>query len=130
MTTTQHLPNYIRTDVHTYTTETGEVRTYEVEIIELEITLNRETRKVEFKVMRWDNGSVRADNHTDFFARIGNGQKSHSCVASAWMEKGEWKFSNNTNALNRTARVAGFRDNASESCKSQHNGSKIKKAVA
>ena len=127
MTTTQQLPNLIRTETRTYTNENGEVHTYELEIIELEINLNRETRKVEFKVMRWSNGDVRADNSTDFFARIGNGQKSHACMASAWLDNGAWVFSRRTTVLNRNASVVGFRDQASEYCKSQHKGSKIKK---
>jgi hypothetical protein len=129
MTTTQ-IPNYIRTDSFSYVTDEGVTRTVYRDIIALEITFGRETRTVEFKVFKFDDASTwRADNNQDFFARIGCGEKSHACTASAWLKDGKWEFTKSTRALNRQAYVVGFRDNARDTFKSQHSGSKIAKGV-
>lgn len=127
--TTQQLPNHIRTEQRTYTTDEGETRTYETEIIALEITLGRETRTVEFKVYRRETGQHMAINDRDFFGRIGMGEKSHACSGTAWLTNGKWEFTTSTRALNRQAYIIGFRDNAHESFKSQHKGSQIAKGV-
>lgn len=127
--TTAQIPNYIRTDSWSYVNDEGVTRTVYTEIIALQITIGRETRTIEFKVFKFDSGHWRADNSQDFFARIGCGEKSHACTASAWLKDGKWEFTKSTRALNRQAYVVGFRDNARDTFKSQHSGSKIAKGV-
>lgn len=88
--------------------------------ITLEITLNGETRTVEFMQGRDDLAS----SLPVFAARIGNGVKSHRVCGLAWKRNGEWAFSTATYVLNREARITQWADTVGHT-KSNHVGSKI-----
>jgi hypothetical protein len=94
-----------------------------MEHIILPITLNNETREIEFTVIE-ENRFV---NWNAFAGHIGHGTKSHRVVVTAFKcsKTGEIKLTGV--ALNKQARITSFRDTVSENAKSQHNGTKIKK---
>lgn len=87
------------------------------------ITLNKETRDIEFVVIE-ENRFV---NFKDFAGHIGHGTKTHRVTVTAFKcsKTGEIKLTGV--ALNKQARITAFRDTVSDSNKSQHNGTKIKK---
>lgn len=97
---------------------------YEVITFTLPVTINGETRDIEFKMLP---DSDRADSYGTFAARIGQGAKLHKVdFAFAWRnDNGTWDFSTRTTCLNRTAQIVGFADLTLNAVKSQHVGSKI-----
>lgn len=91
---------------------------------ELAVTLNGETRQVEFTMREGDRKALSC---FEFASRIGSGMKHHRCTMTAWANAdGTFKASRNTMALNRSATIIGFADAVpTEFAKSQHRGSAI-----
>ena len=75
-------------------------------IITLPITLNGETRNIDFKIFSEDRADAKPNT---FIARIGMGKKDHNVwSATAWKTNGVWKFNRNTVVLNKSACITGF----------------------
>jgi hypothetical protein len=110
------------TTTNTYTKDDGSTGTYDSTTFILPITLNKVTRDIEF----WMHGNDRASAY-GFAARIGCGTKAHSAMMEAWNRGDDvWEYRLNTTVLNRHATITQFRDEATESAKSRHNGSSIR----
>ena len=94
-----------------------------MEHIVIPVTLNNETRNIDFIIVRENLFT----NNRDFAGHIGQGTKSHRVAVSAFKcsKTGELKMTGV--ALNKQARITSFRDTVSNQDKSQHNGKKLEK---
>lgn len=119
-----------RIETQTYTDKDGNEKSYEVLYITLDITINGETRSVEFDTM--NNGNLRHANSREVFGcKRGHGTKVHRTNGTIWYEDGEWVFDFNSGyALNKGGcRIVAWADQVTEGSKSQHVGTKIAKEV-
>ena len=90
--------------------------------VTLPVTLNGETRNVEFTC--W--GASNKATAFGFAARVGNGTKLHGCEMTAYLRDGVWTTSTATSVLNRQATIVAFRDQVAQQAKSQHRSSSIR----
>ena len=119
-----------RIETNTYTDNEGNEKSYEVLYITIDITINGETRPVEFSTVNNDNVQ-KADSSWVFGCKRGQGTKVHRTTGTVWYENGEWVFNRYSGyALNRgQCEIVAWADQVSETSKSQHAGTKIAKEV-
>ena len=75
-------------------------------IITLAITLNGETRNIDFKVQSENRADAKPNT---FIGRIGMGKKDHGVWSAIAIKKnGVWQLNLNTVILNKSACITGF----------------------
>jgi len=113
-----------RTETNHITREDGTIHSWEEEIITLAVTLNGETREIEFS-RRNDHPS--ADSTGVFGCRKGQGVKIHRTTGTIRLNNGEWTFSQRSGyALNEgNCLIVAFIDQVGDNQKSQHIGTAI-----
>jgi hypothetical protein len=124
----QYTTNYpTRTEVRTYEVN-GETKSYSVEIITVPVTIEGETRDIEF--MRLGD-RAKAGSAEVFGCLKGHGTKVHRTAGNIWYSDGEWKFDFRSGyALNSgSCRIIAFADTVEDAAKSQHVGTKFAEEV-
>jgi hypothetical protein len=86
------------------------------EIIQLEVTFNRETRLMDFWL-----GEKSAMSCSDVAFQIGHGEKRHADRLHAYKIDGVWKVSTWGCIRNKQARACGFIDLVNDSMKTKQN---------
>jgi hypothetical protein len=112
------------TATRTYTTDEGETRTYTVEVVTFPVTIDGETRDIEFTII--GNPNV-AHSREVFGCRRGQGKKIHRTNAALCNVDGEWVFDWHSGyALNRGGcAIVAFADQVADTRKSEHVGTAI-----
>jgi hypothetical protein len=113
-----------RTETKYMTREDGTIRSWEEEIITLAVTLNGETREIEF-TRRHNHSS--ADSTRVFGCRKGQGAKIHRTTGTIRLDNGEWTFRQRSGyALNdANCLIVAFIDQVGDNQKSQHIGTAV-----
>ena len=87
------------------------------EIIQLEVTFNKETRSMDFVVYHNDS----AMSCSDVAFQIGHGEKRHADRLNAWKSDGVWKVSYRACVRNKQAKACNFIDLVNDSMKTKQN---------
>ena len=87
------------------------------EIIQLEVTFNKETRLMDFVVF-YDKSAMSC---SDVSFQIGQGEKRHAGRLNAFQIDGVWKVSYRACIRNKQAKACGFSDSINESMKTKQN---------
>jgi hypothetical protein len=88
----------------------------------LSITIQRETRDIEFRTLACDKVQDRAWSTSSVAVCQRNGGKLWPCILRAYLRGDKWSVSMSDVRLNRQYPVVGWRDPANKIHESQHNG--------
>lgn len=87
------------------------------EIIQLEVTFNKETRLMDFVLF----DEEKAMSVSDVSFQIGHGEKRHASRLRAWKTNNVWKVSYTAPVRNKQAKACGFIDLVNDSTKTKQN---------
>jgi len=112
------------TATRTYTTDEGETRTYTIEVVTFPVTIDGETRDIEFQISGNEHVAI---SREVFGCRRGQGKKIHRTSAHICNVDGEWVFNWHSGyALHRsTCEIVAFADQVADTRKSEHVGTAI-----
>jgi hypothetical protein len=122
--------NNYPTRIETVTYERdGEIKSYDFKIVTFPVTIDGETREIEFSG-DVDDKRLTSGWH-EFGCRRGQGTKIHATKADIVLHNGEWVFNWRSGyALNRgDCLIVAFPDTVSDARKSEHVGTAIAKEV-
>lgn len=91
------------------------------EIIQLEVTFNKETRVMDFVVFDQVVDHITALSLSDVSFQIGHGEKRHASPLKAWKTNNVWKVSYRSCIRNKQAKACGFIDSVNDSMKTKQN---------
>jgi hypothetical protein len=131
MSNTAATNNYpTRIETHTYERD-GEIKSYDVEIMTFPVTIDGETREIEFDRITSDTRGIMSSGWDVFGCRRGQGVKIHATKADIVFHNGEWVFNWRSGyALNRgDCLIVAFADTVNDSRASEHVGTAINKEV-
>jgi hypothetical protein len=120
-----------RIETKTYTNKEGNERSYTVEYMTFPVTIDGETREIEFERMGNDTRPIMSSTRDVFGCRRGQGAKVHRTSATIVFDNGEWVFNWRSGyALNRgDCLIVAFADTVTDARASEHVGTAISKEV-